>query len=93
MSDKSIENHSGNKYIRPMPSCKNHEEYTESDVYCVIEAFAVTCPGRQHALKKILCSGIRGKGDELQDIQEAIDALEQAKHLAKFRKHLETVNA
>jgi len=48
----------------------------------VLVAFAVTCPARQHAVKKLLCSGLRGKGDELADLREAIDALHRAVELA-----------
>lgn len=49
-----------------------------ADVYAVLDAFAVTCPARQHAIKKLLCSGLRGKGSVLQDLQEARDAIDRA---------------
>lgn len=67
-------NSSGSKYLRKIVT-------TDSgcvDVYAVLLAFNVTCPARQHAIKKLLCSGIRGKGDELQDLQEAHDAVDRA---------------
>ncbi len=48
------------------------------DVYSVLLAFDVTCPARQHAIKKLLCSGIRGKGDTLQDLKETKVAVERA---------------
>jgi hypothetical protein len=55
------------------------------DVYCAIEAFAVRCPAVQHALKKLLCAGIRGKGDTLQDLHEARDAIDRAITLEEQR--------
>ena len=74
---------SGNKYHRVIIGlCKN---ILTVDVYAVLEAFEVTCPARQHALKKLLCSGIRGKGDTLQDLNEARDAITSAIHLEEAR--------
>jgi hypothetical protein len=48
------------------------------DVYCVLKAFDVTCPARQHAIKKLLCAGLRGKGDAIQDLEETKQAVERA---------------
>ena len=48
------------------------------DVYSVIETFEVTHPSLQHALKKLLCAGTRGKGDLIQDLEEAITAIVRA---------------
>lgn len=48
------------------------------DVYIVLAAYKVTCPGRQHAIKKLLCAGLRGKGSQLQDLKEARDAIDRA---------------
>lgn len=55
------------------------------DVYCVLDAFNVTCPARQHAIKKLLCAGIRGKGNATQDLTEAADAVRRAIELEKQR--------
>lgn len=63
-----------NKYVRDVPS-------TEIDVYDVLVAFNVTCPARAHAIKKLLFAGIRGKGDELQDLTEARQALDRSLEL------------
>ena len=52
------------KYERPV---KN----TTIDVYDVLVAFDVHCPARQHAIKKLLCAGLRGHKDELLDLDEA----------------------
>lgn len=69
---------SGNKYHRTVTDLRPQafrNNTVEIDVYRVLKAFNITDPGCQHAAKKILCRGIRGKGDELQDTIEAIDAL------------------
>ena len=52
---------------------------TTVDVYRVLVAFDVTNPEIQHAIKKLLCAGLRGKCDETQDIDEAILSLEKFK--------------
>lgn len=67
-------NESGSKYLRDIPCLVDGK----TDVYAVLDAFNVTCPARQHAIKKLLCSGIRGKGNVLQDLEEAADAIERA---------------
>ena len=67
-------NASGSKYLRLMLCLVEGK----ADVYAVLEAFAVTCPARQHAIKKLLCTGIRGKGDSSQDLREARDAVDRA---------------
>lgn len=66
-------NESGTKYLRKIP-------LTESglvDVYAVLLDFEVVCPARQHAIKKLLCSGIRGKASPMQDLLEARDAIDR----------------
>lgn len=55
------------------------------DVYRVLLAFEVTCPARQHAIKKLLCAGIRGKGDTMQDLREALESIEAAIELEGTR--------
>lgn len=60
-----------NKYHRQVPR-------TTIDVYDVLVAFNVTCPARAHAIKKLLCAGIRGKGDAIQDLTETRQAVERA---------------
>lgn len=67
-------NPSGSKYLRDIPCLVEGK----TDTYAVMDAFQVTCPARQHAIKKLLCSGIRGKGDVLQDLREAKDAITRA---------------
>jgi hypothetical protein len=73
-----IENHSGSKYLRRIHSATGPVAIATVDVYAVLVAFNVTCPARQHAIKKLLCSGLRDKGSVLKDLQEARDAVERA---------------
>ena len=73
-------NESGSKYLR---NIKTTEDGLV-DVYAVLDAFAVTCPARQHAIKELLCSGIRGKGDAKQDLSEARDAVDRAIQLEDY---------
>jgi gentisate 1,2-dioxygenase len=78
--------HTGNKYHRRIKSVEDIAGFTTADVYSVLDAFEVQCPARQHAIKKLLCSGIRGKGDTMQDLIEARDAVERAIVLERQRK-------
>ena len=66
------ENH--NHYFKPCP-------YDTLDVYRVISIFGVSDPCIQHALKKLLCSGVRGYKDQSKDIQDVIDTLERWKKM------------
>ena len=70
-----------NKYLR-----KVRGTCAIVDVYDVLEAFEVKCPARQHAIKKLLCSGIRGKGDTMQDLQESLQAVQRAIQMEKNRQ-------
>ena len=49
------------------------------DVYRVLDLFEVTDQAIGHAIKKLLCAGIRGSKGKAQDIQEAIDTLQRWK--------------
>lgn len=64
----------GSKYDRTIEA-KYKNENIVTDVYRVLDAFEVKSQSRGHAAKKMLCAGLRGKGDEFSDIVEAIDAL------------------
>lgn len=65
-----------NKYAR---ICKG----LPVDVYDVLRAFAVTNPATQHAIKKLLCAGLRGHKDKMQDLTEALKSIERAIELEK----------
>ncbi len=64
----------GSKYDRTIEA-KYKNGNIVTDVYRVLDAFDVKSQPRGHAAKKVLCAGLRGKGDEFSDIVEAIDAL------------------
>lgn len=61
-------------------------EAVEVDVYAVLIAYNVTCPAVQHALKKLLAAGGRGKGSTLQDLVGARAAVDRAIELEKDRE-------
>jgi len=65
-----------NKYIRTVNNA-------QVDVYDVLKGFNVTCPAMQHAIKKMLCSGLRGHKDTEQDKREAIASIERSIQLDK----------
>ena len=56
------------------------------DVYDVLNAFGVTCPAAQHAIKKLLMPGKRGHKSELGDLLEARASVDRAIDLAQERK-------
>lgn len=73
----------GNKYHREIIGfCGT---MVEVDVYRVLDAFKTESPAIDHAVKKMLCTGIRGHKDYLTDIDNAIESLQEAKllHLQK----------
>lgn len=72
--NEEIMEHSGEKYKRLIHDLEGRT-LGSVDVYSVLRAFSVTDPAIAHAVKKLLCAGIRGKGDERQDLTEAVDAL------------------
>lgn len=54
---------------------------TTIDVYRVLDAFGVYDPATQHAVKKMLCMGLRGHKVYLTDLNDSIDSLQKAKEL------------
>lgn len=54
---------------------KDVSHLEQIDVYRILELYRVTDQAVGHALKKLLCSGIRGIKDQEKDIQEALDTL------------------
>lgn len=75
---------SGNKYHRAIRGLTPNTGVTV-DVYAVLVAFDVRCPARQHAIKKLLCAGLRNKGSVMQDLTEAWDAITRA--IAMEKEH------
>lgn len=54
---------------------------TKVDVYRVLDAFGVSDPAIQHAIKKMLCTGLRGHKDYLTDLNDSIESLRKAREL------------
>lgn len=50
----------------------------EIDIYDVLQAFNVSNPATQHAIKKLLMPGTRGHKDTLQDLNEAHQSIARA---------------
>lgn len=57
------------------------------DIYDILVAYGVTCPARQHAIKKLLVAGNRGAKGVVQDLEEASQALSRAVQFAKRPIH------
>ncbi len=76
-----IPTHCGAKYLRRIRGWFEDgmtDDELLVDVYAVLVAFDVTCPATAHCAKKLLCAGLRGKGDRLSDLREAKAAIERA---------------
>lgn len=65
---------------------------TTVDVYRVLDAFGVSDPATQHAIKKMLCTGLRGHKDYLTDLNDSIDSLQKARVLYGQKMIHETDN-
>jgi hypothetical protein len=48
------------------------------DVYRVLDAFKTDSAAIDHAIKKLLCAGLRGNKNRLQDYKEAIRSIDEA---------------
>lgn len=83
---KRIGEHEGAKYLREIGPADGGSETLKIDVYCVLEAFGVTCPARAHALKKLLMAGERGKGDVEHDLVGVLAAVNRAIELHRQRE-------
>lgn len=83
---RPIEHHGGAKYLRTIHPADGMGGPIRVDVYCVIEAFGITCPAMAHALKKILACGQRGKGSKVDDIRGVFDAMWRALELQEQRE-------
>lgn len=70
-----------NKYEREISDRQGNNAIV--DVYDVLKAFNVTCPATQHAVKKLLCSGIRGHKDLATDLVEAKESIARAIELSE----------
>ncbi|QEA09419.1 phosphodiesterase [Escherichia phage Shashou] len=73
-----------NKYNRTMTN--TYGSTMTVDVYDVLRAFDIRDPALQHALKKLLCMGLRGHKDAWTDLAEAIESLEK---LREYRSNID----
>jgi hypothetical protein len=75
----------GNKYDRKIWD-KYEDRHAVVDVYRVLDAFDVRCPATAHAVKKLLCAGIRGHKDMEQDLAEAAQSIEEARAMVRQKR-------
>lgn len=75
-----------NKYIRKLTD--KDGVTCNIDVYDVLKAFNVTCPATQHAVKKLLCTGIRGHKDTATDLNEAKESISRAIELLNQNQYV-----
>lgn len=80
------------RVVRDVDATGQVKGFAIVDVYEVLEAFGVVCPARAHAIKKLLAAGSRDKGDAVQDLQEAVVAVERAIRLEQNRCEHVAVN-
>jgi hypothetical protein len=88
----NIKEHEGSKYIRTIVSAVDGISRVEVDVYSVLVAFNVTCPATAHAIKKLLCAGIRGKGDIKADLNGVLAAVHRAIDLTEERERAQVAS-
>lgn len=62
-----------NKYQRDIVGLDGTK--TTVDVYRVLDAFKTESAAIDHAVKKLLCAGIRHQKDRKQDLEEAISSI------------------
>lgn len=61
----------------------------EVDVYRVLDAYNTGSASIDHAIKKLLCTGLRGHKDFVTDIDNAIESLEEAKMLYLQKREID----
>ena len=81
---KPLPKHSGSKYHKRLLSIGGEVVFT--DVYRVLDAFGVACPACQHAVKKLLMPGLRGKNTAIKDLEEARDAVTEAIKMVELKE-------
>jgi hypothetical protein len=72
---------------------KYEDRHAVVDVYRVLDAFDVRCPATAHAIKKLLCAGIRGHKDMEQDLAEAAQSIVEARAMLKQKRRAGGVQA
>lgn len=69
-----------------MKYLKEIKKDVKVDVYDVLVAFEVVNPAMQHAIKKLLCPGVRGWKDYETDCKEAIESINRAMELESWMR-------
>lgn len=73
-----------NKYLKKITAKDAEGSYEfHVDIYDVLQAWQVTNPAIQHAIKKLLQPGQRGHKTRTEDLQEALVSIERAIELEK----------
>ena len=73
-----------NKYLKKITAKDDEGSYEfHVDIYDVLQAWQVTNPAIQHAIKKLLQPGQRGHKTRAEDLQEALVSIERAIELEK----------
>lgn len=74
--DKQTERRESDNLAHKYPHYhKDVSKFNSVDVYRVIDLFGVTEHTIGHAIKKLLCAGVRGAKDREKDVREAVDTL------------------
>lgn len=77
--------HRDSKYIRRIFS-RSGNESIDVDIYNVLDAYKSGCPAIDHAVKKLLCAGIRGSKSRMQDLRESRDSIMRAMEMQHQRE-------
>ena len=89
-SEKPNDCKDGGKYYREIIGLDGTK--TTVDVYRILDAFKTGCAATDHAVKKMLCAGLRGHKDKLTDYDNAIESLQAAKELLIQKSNNENTN-
>lgn len=76
----------GNKYHREIIDLNGIKATV--DVYRVLDAFKTGSAAIDHAVKKMLCAGMRGHKDKKTDLQNAIESLQNELLLIEQKEEL-----
>lgn len=91
---QTIDKHEGSKYVRTVWGVKDglmtvdpklNRVGIQVDVYAILEAYRSDNPAIDHALKKLLCPGVRGKGSRVEDLVGVLAAVNRAIELEEIR--------
>ncbi len=87
--EHDLARHSGRKYIRRIWATgivATEMGFVDVDFYDIVNGLGIHNPAVQHALKKLMYTSQRAKGDVVQDLREARDAISRAIEMAEHQK-------